>query len=88
MCYPLLLSKVFAFFGVDVIGEDIGMPGPTNVLTEANLYRMGYVRVLGIWQLVHQPLHAGEHIEDIYTGLVTRQDMMEAQLQQQDKQLQ
>ena len=34
---------IFEFYGVDVTGEDIVVPGPTDVLTAANLYRMGYV---------------------------------------------
>ncbi|KAF3455939.1 hypothetical protein FNV43_RR00582 [Rhamnella rubrinervis] len=63
-CYPLLLSKVFEFFGVDVTGEDIAVVGATDVLTEANLYRMGYVHVHGVWRnLVRHPLRAGEVVD-------------------------
>ena len=135
LCYPLLLTKVFEFCGVDVTGEDIVVPDPADMLTVANLYRMGYVRV---WHnLVCDPLGAGEiadarhvlvvdgddeeehseapipselpsastgapvrpssnssvasalqRIEDICSGLATRQDAIEAQLQRQDEQLQ
>ena len=131
LCYPLLLTKVFEFYGVDVTGEDIAVPGPADMLTAANLYRMGYVRVHGVWRnLVRDPLGPGEvadarnvpvvegddeeehseapipselpsastgapvrcssnssvasalqRIEDICTGLATRQDAIEAQLQ-------
>ncbi|KAF3445890.1 hypothetical protein FNV43_RR11067 [Rhamnella rubrinervis] len=42
LCYPLLLSKVFEFFRVDVTREDIAVSGDADVLTEANLYRMGH----------------------------------------------
>ncbi|KAF3455332.1 hypothetical protein FNV43_RR05780 [Rhamnella rubrinervis] len=138
LCYPLLLSKVFEFCGVDVTGEDIAVPSVADVLTEANLSRMGYIRMRGVWRnLVRHPLGAGEvvddrnapivytddeeehseapissalpsistgapsrpsrsslvvsalqRIEDICTSLATRQDLMEAQLQHQDEQLQ
>ena len=61
LCYPLLLTKVFEFCGVDVIGEDIAVPGPADMLTVANLYRMGYVRVRGVWHnLVRDLLGLGE----------------------------
>ncbi|KAF3433612.1 hypothetical protein FNV43_RR24714 [Rhamnella rubrinervis] len=50
LCYPLLLSKGFEFFGVDVTGEDIFVIDTADVLTKANLYRMGYMRVCGIWR--------------------------------------
>ncbi|KAF3443655.1 hypothetical protein FNV43_RR13345 [Rhamnella rubrinervis] len=128
LCFPLLLSKVFALCGVDVIGEDIVVSGPIDVLIEANLYRMGYVLVRGVWRkFVRHPLREGEiadssialvvvvdyeeehskatvssampstsagapvhpsqgslvasalqRIKDIYTGLASRQDVMEA----------
>ncbi|KAF3443168.1 hypothetical protein FNV43_RR12849 [Rhamnella rubrinervis] len=57
-------SMVFEFFGVDVTDEDIAVVGATDVLTEANLYRMGYVRVHGVWRnLVHHPLRVGEVVD-------------------------
>ena len=61
LCYPLLLTKVFEFCGVDVTGEDIDVHGPAAMLTVANLYRMGYVQVRGVWHnLVRDPLGPGE----------------------------
>ena len=42
-------------------GEDIDVPGLVDMLTVANLYRMGYVRVHGVWRnLVRDPLGPGE----------------------------
>ena len=52
---------MFEFCGVDMTGEDIAVPGPANMLTVANLYRMGYVRVRGVWRnLVRDLLGPGE----------------------------
>ncbi|KAF3443005.1 hypothetical protein FNV43_RR16924 [Rhamnella rubrinervis] len=67
------LNEVFEFFKVDLTGEDIVVTGPTDVLTEVNLYRMEHVASsLKFFNCI---------------GLVTRQGVMEAQLQCQDEQL-
>ncbi|KAF3443645.1 hypothetical protein FNV43_RR13335 [Rhamnella rubrinervis] len=78
LCYPLFLSKVFAFCGADVIGEDITVSGPTDVLTEANLYWMGYVWVRGVWcNLVRYPLHEGEIADSHIAPIVNADDKEE-----------
>ncbi|KAF3445791.1 hypothetical protein FNV43_RR10968 [Rhamnella rubrinervis] len=78
LCYPLFLSKVFEFFGVDVTEEHIVVLGPTNVLTEANIYMIGYVRVRGAWyNLVLHHLHAGEVADGRNAPTVTADDEKE-----------
>ncbi|KAF3445994.1 hypothetical protein FNV43_RR11172 [Rhamnella rubrinervis] len=136
-CYDIyLLDKML--HGLQGVEEDIAMLGHADMLTEAKLYRMRYVRVREVWRnLVCHPLREGEitdsctapvvatddeeehskapassampftsvgapvhlsqgslvasalqRIENICTSLVARQDVMEAQLQRQDEQLQ
>ncbi|KAF3455317.1 hypothetical protein FNV43_RR05765 [Rhamnella rubrinervis] len=76
LCYLFMLTKVFEFFEVEVIGEDADMPQAMDVLTEETLYRLGYVRVHGVWcNLVHHPLREDEVADSLDASIVGLLDL-------------